>query len=160
MRAVTKKCLTVALAVGLAAGIGRLGPPPVADPPADDGADEQVIPPVVRGLAKRQIARAVIDERLPLLRAAALYADLNRWPPRAAPLALADDFHCPLRLPARTEEERLCREVVRHVWAELRGGPEEPAVAARLRGEFDEALRRDGAIRLPALVRCPPPNVK
>jgi hypothetical protein len=119
-------------------------PPPV---PAPDWPR----PEALRILAKWQVAGEVAAGRLSLLKAAALFAALNRLPPAAPALAELDRYPSSLHLPLRTDEERLCGQVAD--WVSRRLWTEDPARArlavARLEGEFREELRRHGAIRLP-----------
>ena len=75
----------------------------------------------------------------------------ERAPSRAAPLSLRDAYPSPLSVPAQTEDQRLCRQVIDWVDSDLRVESDERAAAgvARLNGEFQEGLRRHGVIRLP-----------
>lgn len=117
-------------------------PPEVLEPLPDTAAMQ------LRARAKDRIARDVVAGRRSLPEAAALFGALNRMPPVSPDLSLLDS---PLSLPARTDEERLCRQVVEWVKNLLR--PESPASAepavARLEAEFREELCRHGEIRLP-----------
>jgi hypothetical protein len=56
----------------------------------------------------------------------------------------------PLDFPGKTEEERLCRQVLAYAEQRLRDEPGQAAVVERLRQELQERLDRDGAVRLPA----------
>jgi hypothetical protein len=104
----------------------------------------------VRILAKNRISRDVIVGRLSLVEAAALFGALNRLPPQATPLSLADRRGSPLRIPARTEEERLCRQVVEYVrWALVEEPDRAEDPVARLNAEFKEELDKQGSIHLP-----------
>lgn len=104
----------------------------------------------LRPLAKCCIAHDVIEGRFSLLEAAALFGALNRIPPHAPNPSLLDLHPSPLSLPARTDEERLCRHVVEYVGWELGKEPDRAAVAVRrLEAEFTDELCRNGFIQLP-----------
>ena len=113
----------------------------------------------LRLLAKRRIAYEAAASRRSLVEAAALFRELNRLPPAAPDLALGDWDETLLRVPVRTDEERLCRQVVEWVYRVLRSevSPESAAEAVeRLEAEWQEVLRRHGAIRLPDSAVQPP----
>ena len=105
----------------------------------------------MRILAKDLVAGEVAAGRRSLFEAAALFGALNRLPPEAMPLSLTDSKAGGPRLPARTDEARLCRQVIVWVPAVLKGWPADEAksVTARLEREFWEELRERGVIRLP-----------
>jgi hypothetical protein len=113
---------------------------------------------ILRDLAKKRIAREVADGRRSLVEAAALFGALNRHPPQVPPLDLLDTLPWALSVPAHTEDERLCRQVVQ--WVEglrLSGLPDSAeAAVARLNAEYQQELRRHGAIRLPDPSTLPP----
>ena len=132
----------------------RTPDPAEVTPPAETEALAEGVPEaaVLRVNAKKLIAREVAAGRRSLVEAAALFGALNRLPPRSTDLARQDLHHdWALRVPARTEEERLCRQVVE--WVDGLRRSESPesvaATVARLTAEFREELRRHGAIRLP-----------
>jgi hypothetical protein len=60
----------------------------------------------------------------------------------------------PLSFLGKTDEERLCRQVLACVEQRLRDEPDQAAVVARLQQELEEHLGRDGTVHLPA-----PPDV-
>jgi hypothetical protein len=104
----------------------------------------------LRSTAREQIAREVIAGRLSLVQAAALFGALNRIPPQSPNLSVVDMHASRLRIRARTDNERLCRQVVECVGSELATEPDrEQAAVARLQAEFKEELRKTGTIRLP-----------
>jgi hypothetical protein len=66
-------------------------------------------------------------------------------------LSLLDPYSWALSAPVRTDDERLCRQVVEWVESLLRKESEKLAEAAvaRLNAEYREELRTRGTIRLP-----------
>src|SRR5262245_21940807 len=100
---------------------------------------------------KHQIAREVAAGRRALVEAAALFGALNRLPPESVEPPILDGIDASLRLPKRTDEERLCWLVIAQVKAVLDKEPPDrvAAVVARLEAEFWEELRRHGVLRLP-----------
>jgi hypothetical protein len=160
MRVSPHKFLAVALAGGVLAAFCRPLPEPEG-PPITRGAEDvgagfpDIVP--LRIEAKRLIARDAAGGRRTLVEAAALFGALNRLPPPAARLPDYDPdvSHSYLHIPMRTEEERLCRQVVAFAWVALGDGPPGRAreAVARLEAEFFAELRARGTIRLPA----PPP---
>src|SRR5262249_815652 len=116
MRSLPSKFLAVVLAVSLPAVFCRCEPEPTWSP-EPEGQDGTAVPHVIsmRLAAKQWLARAVADGRLSLLDAAALFGELNRFAPAAPDLAIEDRHACALRPPARTDAERLCRQVVQWV---------------------------------------------
>jgi hypothetical protein len=124
-------------------------PPPAADP---QEAMRQPLPEtaLLRPVVKSRLAREVIAGRLSLRQAAAHFAALNRLPPQAADSSNIDPQVQPPRLPPRTEEERLCWQVISYVDTELENEPGRAGpVVARLEGELYEELRKHGLVRLP-----------
>jgi hypothetical protein len=93
----------------------------------------------------------------PLLEAAALFGELNRFQPAVeAPVpGRGIDPHLPTQFPGATEEERLCRQVAIFAYNGLRGESPDRAAAvlARLEAEVREEVRVRGAVRLPATAR-------
>ena len=145
--------LALAVAATVAAVFAPHSPEPVQ--PDKPSAIESVAGPVpdtvaLRGWAKYQIAGEVAAGRRRLLDAAALYCELNQLPP-VVNLSLQDADNAPWRDPVRTNEEMLCRQVM--TWVEqqlIREAPDGVGrVLDRLEAEFREALREQGAIRLP-----------
>ena len=126
--------------------------PPEPDPPAEYSRDAATEAVVLRAAAKGLLALDVAAGRRTLFEAAALFRELDRLPPEPDP---PPGFDPTLRIPADTEEGRLCRQVVTAVQAELGAEPDRAAEAvARLEAEFFQELRRRGAVRLPD----PPPD--
>jgi WD40 repeat protein len=139
----------VAVAAVLALDRRRPDPSPAAEGALVEQRSQAV---TLRTLAKDLIAREVAAGRRPLLEAAALFGALNRLPPaqRACPPVEPTDPY--LGIPAGSEEEWLCRQVVLYVRAEARqSGPPGRAetAVARLEAEFRAELHARGAIRLP-----------
>jgi hypothetical protein len=150
MRVSLPKVLAVA-AVGSLAIVYVPRPSEPESPPAPpSGAVPELVPVALRILAKDSITRAVIDGRLSLTEAAAMWGEVNRLLPGGRGLAFEDEHHLPRRPPLRTDEERLCRRVIDWVMAET--GSEAPGradeVLARLDAEFQQ-WRRRGTNRLP-----------
>ena len=151
MRVSPQIFLAIALVGSLAVVYGSRPPEPerLTAPPRP-GAVREPPPVALRILAKQSIVRAVIDGRLSLLEAAALWGEVNRLLPGGPGLAFQDEHHNPSRPPLRTDEERLCRRVID--WIETgpyAGSPSRAAeIVARLNAEFREWLRR-GTNRLP-----------
>jgi glutathione S-transferase len=81
---------------------------------------------------KERIGCAVIDGRLTLFEAAALFRRLNEAPPKPAPLSAS--------FPGDSEEERLCRQVIRWAWRRL--SECYPGGAEALVAPYEEELRR------------------
>jgi hypothetical protein len=103
-----------------------------------------------KGVIKRQIALDVIEGRLSLVDAAAKYGELNRQHPIAIPLDHGDDHPTPLRSPVRTDEERLCRQVINWVGALLSEDPDRAKiVVARLELEYRTEQDKESGVRLP-----------
>ena len=129
------------------------GPGEPTPPPHDPHQTDQPGVPetfVLRVVAKRQVARQVSAGRLSLPQAAALFGALNALPPQAADLSKLDPHLRPPQVAPRTDEERLCWQVIRYVAAELEQQPDRArAVVARLEAELEEELRTRGRIRLP-----------
>jgi hypothetical protein len=105
--------------------------------------DQNTEATILRIFAKRQLARETAAGRRSLVEAAALFRELNRLPPALQPAE--GPF-----LTGRTEEERLCRQVIGYV-ANLEHDRSEAAAdaaVARLEAELQEELERHGAVRL------------
>jgi hypothetical protein len=148
--------LTVALTGSfIAAGersLSRMNDPqPDADRP--DASWEEVSPPsafVGRLSAKREVVRAVIDGRLSLFEGASLVGAIHRSLPEMAELSLSDAWTSPLGVAPRTDEERLCRQILWGVATQLEDDPARArAVTERLVAEYWGALSSLGTIRLP-----------
>jgi hypothetical protein len=148
----TRACLSI-VAVGSVA-ITFLGPRGTDTAPPPLPADVAAPRPraaALRSIAKKRIADDVAAGRRTLVEAAALFGALNRLPPTALDPSIGDAQYSQMPAPARTDEERLCRQVI--TWVEnilLREAPDraEPVVT-RLREEYAAALC-GGPIRLPA----------
>jgi hypothetical protein len=97
-----------------------------------------------RHAARQQVVYDLIAQRLTLLKAAARFRELNAEAGAYGERLIA---HCP----GRTEEERLCRQVMCWAEGELRGQSPGLAeqVAARLGAELQHHLERPGTLRLP-----------
>jgi hypothetical protein len=122
-------------------------------------AGRQAVPDArqLRWVAKELIAREVADGRRSLVEAAALYGALNRLPPATRELNWEDEDDSRLHAPAQTNEERLCRQVIRWVQRLLHDTPERARqTVARLEVEFVEAQARLGGLRLPDPARVEP----
>jgi hypothetical protein len=153
MRVWPHKFLAVVLAVALAVAlpVAFCRRPPEPDPAAEPVIGEAVGDPApevvaLRVVAKGLLARAAAGRRS-LVDAAGLFRELDRLPPAPAP---PTGFDPTLRIPADTDEGRLCRQVVAVGRAELAADPDRAAEAvARLEEEFLQALRQRGAVRLP-----------
>src|SRR5262249_45611966 len=142
----------VALVLGLwSAGLGRPSPRPGTGPRPEESLEARQEAVALRIFAKDLVAGEGAAGRRSLFEAAALFGALNRLPPQARALSLMDSKAGGPRLPARTDEERLCRQVIFWVPAVLKGWPPDEAksVTARLEAEFWEELRERGVIRLP-----------
>src|SRR5262245_56953118 len=156
MRRSSVKLLILALAAVLLALTLRRCPPgpgePTPPPHDPHQTDQPGVPEafVLRSMAKRQGARQVGAGRLSLLQAAALFGALNSLPPQAPELSKIDPHVRPPRVPPRTDEERLCWQVIGYVAAELEQQPDRAsAVVARLEAELEEELCTWGRVRLP-----------
>jgi hypothetical protein len=152
MRASPRKFLALTLAGFVAFALLGRTPGPEAPPPPAGEADPLPEGLALRLRAKQQLAREVVAGRRPLVEAAALFGALNRLPPAAAEPARADAYVSALRVPVRTDEERLCRQVVEWVHRLLlrEASPERAdEVVARLEAEFLRERRAHGAVRLP-----------
>jgi hypothetical protein len=127
--------------------------PPATDEPARPRVSEeetQSLPELiaVRIVAKNRLAREVIAHRLSVVQAAALFRALNRLPPEALPP--------PRSVPACTEEERLCRQVVQYVRAHVKEPDRAADAVASLNAEFKAELDKQGSIHLPDPTRLLP----
>jgi hypothetical protein len=152
MRSLPSKFLAVALTVSLTVAFYRPAPEPDA-PATAPGPEVAAAADFVRlrSVAKEQIAREVAGSRRSLVSAAALFRELNRLEPPAPELAFSDGYPSSFRPRARTDEERLCRQVVNWVANLVRRELPEQAdtVATCLEAEFLAERRAQGAIRLP-----------
>jgi hypothetical protein len=101
----------------------------------------------LRIVAKNRIAREVIAHRLSLVQAAALFGALDRLPPPA--------LNPPRSVPAATEEERLCRQVVVYVRS-LVAERDRAAALARLDAEFKAERDKGDLIHLSDESSLPP----
>jgi hypothetical protein len=140
--------LTLALVGAAAAVVGRraaepnrpdLSPIDEVDDIAAERAHEVI---TLRSIAKQHIAREAAAGARPLVQAATLFRALNRHPPAVIPVS-------PIFLDGPSDEERLCRQVMRYVTNLQVDWPEAVAAAARLEAELQEELRRHGAVQLP-----------
>jgi hypothetical protein len=142
----TAQLTVFALAAAAAAWLGLRPPPPDECAPASGAvAEEWYGSRELRIPAKQLVAREAADGRWSLVEAAALFRELDRLPP-----ALHNDFLPPGLGGVRTEEERLCRQVI--YWVSHRLAPEAPAGAgavARLDAELSAELQRPEGPRLP-----------
>jgi hypothetical protein len=152
MRSLPSKFLAVALTASLTVAFYPRAPEPDA-PATALGLKVAAASDVVRlrSVAKEQIAREVAGGLRSLVSAAALFRELNRLEPAAPELAISDGYPSSFRPRARTDEERLCRQVVNWVVKLVRRErPEQAdAVATRLDAEFLAERQARGAIRLP-----------
>jgi hypothetical protein len=93
-------------------------------------------------VTKRSVTDELIARRLTLFEAAAVFHAVDRVRyPQGRPV--------PIYFPGKTEEERLCRQVIASVDERLHNRPDREAVVARLEQELQEHLRRYGAVQLP-----------
>jgi hypothetical protein len=148
-RSTTAIALAVVAALVLALWSARSGRP--RTPPAPELSREALCERVAcRVFAKDLVARELIAGKRSLFEAAALFGALNRLPPEARDLPDLDELSGGQRAPARSGEERLCRQVIAWVPGVLRGRPGEAKdVTDRLEAELSEELRERGVIRLP-----------
>jgi hypothetical protein len=91
---------------------------------------------------KDQVARAVIDGRLTLVEAAARFRAINASRPANLPVCL-DQY------PGKTDEERVCREVIGYVETRLPEQPGTSAFLARLESELEAHLAAGGTAQGP-----------
>jgi hypothetical protein len=96
---------------------------------------------------KERLAAELIDGRLTLFEAAALFHRLNAEPPAPPPLALS--------YPGDSEEERLCRQVIGWAWHRLEKC--DPGRANDLEGACEEELRRHKERHGTVVLPDPPP---
>jgi hypothetical protein len=92
---------------------------------------------------KREVAQRVLAEEMTLLEAAAQFRKANQLPGQVADHSLAF-------VPGRTEEERLCRQVI--AWVSSTSGQQDSdqeATVARLNSELDEHLVSNARLSLP-----------
>jgi hypothetical protein len=152
MRSLPSKFLAVTLAVALPVVFCRRAPVP-DQPAAAPGIELAPAPDAVllRLAAKQLLAREVANGRRSLIAAAALFRELNRMSPEPAEPAISGPYTWSLRAPARSDEERLCRQVLEWVVNLLhREQPDRAdAAAARLEAELHDELRTRGVIRFP-----------
>jgi hypothetical protein len=124
-----------------APGAGAAGP----EAPPDQEVQNLCAAADRRAAAKRALASAVIEGRLPLLQAAARFRDLNAQPPAFPWEAFRQTY------PGDSDDERHGREVLQFVreGMQLRPGVD-PAVPERLEAEL-RGLLEHGNFRLPGL---------
>jgi hypothetical protein len=158
----TRFLLSVSLLAALLAGAARLQP----DWASSLGLDECGPPEVRQQLAaerqrgtlldrrqevvrrrldaKNEVVGQLLDRRLTLAEAAAWFKSLNESP-ADCPAAWHGEF------PGASEGERLCRQVISWVHAELaqQSASQAEAVCGRLEDELQALLRRDGTVPLP-----------
>jgi hypothetical protein len=151
--------LLLAAAFTAALSLGRAWQPP-AEPPAPPAAEARTGLDAgelcalfrSRSESKRQVARDLLAGRICLLEAAARFRQLNAPPPEAD----TSLFRGASVFPGRTEEERLCRQVIQWAATEFEDGGRPTAASAacrrRLEGELQALLER-GPVLLP-----PPPG--
>jgi hypothetical protein len=144
--------MTLGLVGAATAVIGRRAVEPEQPQLSPNEFDKFVAEPVaeettLRIIAKRHIAREAADGTRPLLQAAALFRVLNRYPPALPAAHPSSD--------GRSEEERLCRQVIMYVTSREDGGAEADAAAVRLEAELQEVLRREGTVQFPDPVCLP-----
>jgi hypothetical protein len=160
-----KRWPSISLALAFSGALAVVYCPRAPEPneslvPSETKAWMKALPEVVtlRAIAKDQVSREVALGLRSLREAAALFRELNRLPPEPEEPTLWSGADPPPSFPGRTDEERLCRQVVAHVRVTLRhGAPDRAAaVVARLEAEFWEELRQHGAIRLPDPSFLPP----
>jgi hypothetical protein len=96
---------------------------------------------------KRQVAEALIDNRITLFQAVVRFQRAEEGLPAAAWRLRA------LRLgfPGSSDPERRCRKVIHYLRVTWPESARASRAARRLEGELDRHLRRYGAIRLPVL---------
>src|SRR5262249_49490367 len=113
----------------------------------DDAVPERM---TLRVLAKKHIARDVAAGQLSLIEAATLFRVLNA-PAELDALARQDREFWVLNEPVRTDDERICRQVVQ--WVSAMGLTESPEcvaeAVARLSEEYRAEVCRHGHVRLP-----------
>jgi hypothetical protein len=104
----------------------------------------------LRIVAKSRIARDLIAGRFSLLQGAALFGALNRVPAQSAKLSVLDAQVSRLGVRPRTDQERLCRQVIDYVASALAADPDRQETAvAHLEAVFMDELHRQGTIQLP-----------
>jgi hypothetical protein len=92
---------------------------------------------------KREVTGRLVAGRITLAEAAALFRDINARRPKCFPLFLEP-------FPGRTDEERVCRQVLAHVAAELSLSPGEPDPRFDcLEDDLAALLAPDSTIHLP-----------
>jgi len=143
--AVTAACLAVLAAVKFRTRPAALdGSDPTTDAAAPETAEWRI-------RLKTPMARTVAAGRVSLFEAAAWFGALNRPPPESAfPLA-RDRADIPLTAPVRTDDERLCLQVIDRVHRLPREGAPDcvDAVLRRLEAEYRAQQDKHGSVRLP-----------
>lgn len=105
--------------------------------------------PVLRLVARQQIAQQVIDGRYNLLEAASMYHALNQVAPAVKPFPV-DQSTFPVQIPVDSDEGILCVHVISCVHSILQHDSARAAnVLFALERQFHEALYLHGSIRLP-----------
>jgi hypothetical protein len=94
------------------------------------------------------IVADLVADRITLLEAAARFGGLNEQLSDGRRLLSAS-------IPARSEGERLCRQVILHVksWEEERADPDDLVHHQRLEAELEQLLELEGVIRLAPVPR-------
>jgi hypothetical protein len=155
MRVFSPRLLTLAPVGFLIYALGWHPTPPLEPVPTwPEGPLVEALPDTVhlRLYAKDRIAREVVAGRRSLFEAAALFRELNRLPPAVPELSRSDGFD--RTSVAHTDEERLCRQVIRWVGAVIArdGFPERAEAAQRL---LADRLRAE--VQKPETIRLPDP---
>jgi hypothetical protein len=140
MKQIAQSTLLILLPAFLALTVG-LPQDPGVDPVEAAGRVTEPYPVTLRVCAKNVLARAIVDGRLSLPEAAALWREVLRRLPDEKGLTFAAECDL-LEQPPATEEERLCRHMI--LWVKTLG---KATVVARVEAEYLEWRQGDG--RLP-----------
>jgi hypothetical protein len=134
-----------ALALGMLVAFGPCPDVPEV-PPESAEAITEPSPVTLRSCAKLVIVREVIDGRLSLPEAAAMFGEMYRLIPGATEPAFVEECCWPDEPPV-TWQDRLCEQVIRWVTFQI-SDPTSDETVARLKSEFRE-WRRSRTNRLP-----------
>ncbi|HZT82744.1 MAG TPA: hypothetical protein VFA26_21115 [Gemmataceae bacterium] len=151
MKSISRPSLLVLLGAAAVIALALIGPRWLPGPEGASGQDEENVldrqlRAVVQRLEKKQqVIAALLGGRLSLLEAAARFRELNETPSELPNHSYRILFE------GKSDEERLCRQVIAWAYneAEVSSPEGARAVRRRLEAELAEHLARHGTVVLP-----------